>query len=867
VVRYRRLLMLSAGLLAAYVASAAAPFTSLLPRDVRPVHYALTVTPDAAALAFKAHADIDVQVLRATRSISVNALELTIDAVKVDARTASVKIDEDAQTATFSFDAPLSPGKHRLAIDYAGKIGTQPTGLFALDYTAGDAKRRALYTQFEPADARRMFPGWDEPGLKATFSLDVIVKESDGLAVSNMPVVSRTPLGDGRVRVAFAKSPKMSTYLLFFGLGDFERHAERRAGTEVAVITKRGDLPKAEYALAAGGEIVGWYNDYFGTPYPLPKLDLIAAPGQSQFFAAMENWGAIFYFERWLLLDPRISSVSDKQALYGTVAHEVAHQWFGNLVTMGWWDDLWLNEGFASWMGNRAVRQFHPEWNVDLQAVAAREAAIRLDARSSTHPVVQHIENPEALSQAFDSITYSKGSAVIRMLESYVGEEAWRTGVRNYIGQHAYGNTRSDDLWAAVGAAAGKPVTQIAHQFTLQPGVPLIRVEEAACAAGKTRLRLSQSQFQLDRQLKNARHWQVPVVASAGAASATLLVGPAPARTELSGCGPVVVNKGQKGYFRTLYSPAAFDAIAQHYATLDAVDQLGILSDAWALGLAAHQPAVDALNLLQSLPLEAPPEVWEQGAAIMQGLAGYLRDDAAAMGSLGQFAAKRFGPKLAQLGWASQPGEADNVSNLRNVLIAMLGLVGDPDVVNEARRRYEADVSSPIPGAQREAILGVVARNADRPTWERLHAQAKAETTPLIKSQLYDLLASPKDPYLAQAALALSLSGEPVETDAASIITRVAQWHPEMAFDFAAAHAEAVGAKVDGGARNRYIVGLAAESSDASLLPRLTAWAKSNVPRAAYRAADTVISGIRYFSTVKRERMPEIKAWLARQGT
>ncbi len=843
----------------------AAPFTTLLPRDVLPVHYALTLTPDTQALTFKGHVDIELQVLTATNRITLNALDLDFDAANVDRQAAKVSVDADAQTATFTLAEPLAPGAHRLAIDYSGRISTQPSGLFALDYTAGNAKSRALYTQFEPADARRVFPGWDEPGIKATFSLDAVLKESDGLALSNMPVTAREPLGDGRVRVRFGKSPKMSTYLLFFAAGAFDRQAEQRAGTEVAVVTKRGDLPKARFALDAAGDIVGWYNDYFGTPYPLPKLDLVAAPGQSQFFSAMENWGAIFYFERWLLLDPRISSVSDKQALYGTVAHEVAHQWFGNLVTMGWWDDLWLNEGFASWMGDRAVRQFHPEWNPALDAVQAREAAIRLDARSSTHPVVQHIENPDALNQAFDSITYSKGAAVIRMLEVYVGEEAWRAGVRDYIRKHAYGNTRSDDLWEAVGAAAGKPVTQIAHQFTLQPGVPLVKVGKVACRGGQTHARLSQGEFQLDRKTKAARQWQVPVAAAAGGESSTLLVSSKPVDAVVKGCGPLVVNHGQTGYFRTLYSPAAFQSLAQHYASLEAVDQLGIMADAWALGLTAQQPAADALDLLGSLPLEAPPEIWAQGAAIVTGLADYFRDDREATALLAKFAATRLGPKLAQLGWTATAGEADNVSNLRNALISTLGLVGDAAVVKEARQRFAADAVTPIPGAQREAILGVVAGNADKATWDKLHALAKAETTPLIKSQLYDLLAAAKDPQLAQAALDLSLSGEPVETDAASIISRVSVWHPELAFDFAVAHAQAVGEKVDAGARNRFIVGLAEQSSEASMMPRVSAWAKANIPAAAYRAADTVVSGIRYYSTVKRERMPEIKQWLARR--
>src|SRR5690606_32077123 len=241
-------------------------------------------------------------------------------------------------------------------------------------------------------------------------------------------------------------------------------------------------VDQARFALESSKDVLAEYNDYFGVKYPLPKLDNIAAPGRSQFFSAMENWGAIFTFEHTLLLDPAIANISDRQRIFSVAAHEIAHQWFGNLVTMAWWDDLWLNEGFATWMAARTTQKLHPEWNTHLYSVGGRESAMSLDAAVTTHPVVQHVETVEQASQAFDSITYQKGGAVIRMLEGYVGADAWREGVRNYMKTHAYGNTVSDDLWRAVQASAGKPILDIAHDFTLQPGVPLIRVASATCA-------------------------------------------------------------------------------------------------------------------------------------------------------------------------------------------------------------------------------------------------------------------------------------------------------------------------------------------------------------------------------------------------
>jgi aminopeptidase N len=423
--------------------------TTQLPRGVVPSHYDIALTPDAASGRFTARAVITVSVGKATSSITLNAADLSFNSVTAApaaggaAQTAKVSVDARAQTASFAFDKPLAPGLYRLALDYSGVIGTQAVGLFSLDYPGPDGKQqRALYTQFENSDARRMIPSWDEPGYKATFTLEATIPAGQ-MAVSNMPAASTTTLPDGRQKVSFAKSPKMSTYLLFFALGDFERATAKVEGTELGVVTRRGAIDQARFALDSSKDILREYNDYFGVRYPLPKLDNIAGAGRSQFFGAMENWGAIFTFEYALLFDPASSTQHDRQEIFATTAHEMAHQWFGDLVTMRWWDDLWLNEGFASWMESRMTARLHPEWNTQLGAVGSRDGAMQRDSVATTHPVVQHIETVEQANQAFDEITYQKGEAVIRMLEAYVGENAWRSGVRSYMKAHAYGNTAS----------------------------------------------------------------------------------------------------------------------------------------------------------------------------------------------------------------------------------------------------------------------------------------------------------------------------------------------------------------------------------------------------------------------------------------
>jgi len=469
-----------------------------------------------------------------------------------------------------------------------------------------------------------------DPGFAVDGVIEATVPAGQ-MAIGNMPVASRVDLGNGLARVKFQTTPKMSTYLVFFGLGDFERATATSDGTEIGVVTQKGKTDESAFALESGKAVLHEYNDYFGVPYPLPKLDNVASPGRAESTGAMENWGAIYTFEYWSLLDPSISTQDDRQEVFNTAAHEIAHQWFGNLVTMRWWDDLWLNEGFASWMSQRAQETMHPEWNPALFPVFARERAMALDAAASTHPVVRHIETVEQAAQAFDAITYEKGEAVIRMLEGWIGPDAWRGGVRRYIKAHAYGNAVSDDLWRSMESAApDKPVTAIAHDFTLQSGVPLIRVDEASCRNGDTEVRLTQAEFTKDRPHKTPLRWRVPVTAQTlGGASARMLVSGGDVNFSVPGCGTLVVNAGQRGYYRTLYAPAPFGAIRRGADRLDPVDALGVLGDTYALGLAGLQPVTDFLDLATAMPTDADPYLWAAITGKLGELNAYYRGDAA----------------------------------------------------------------------------------------------------------------------------------------------------------------------------------------------------------------------------------------------
>ena len=847
--------------------------TTQLPRDVRPTNYDVEIVPHAERLAFDGKVRINLDVLKPTRSITLNAVDMAFSSVRLGRAQGQdlvpkVAMDAAAQTATFTFDRELAPGSYLLSIDYSGKIGTQANGLFALDYPTASGNKRALYTQFENSDARRLIPSWDEPSLKATFHLAVTAPAGQ-MVVSNMPAASTHDLGDGRRLTVFAPTPKMSTYLLFMAVGDFDRTTLSDNGVEIGVIAQKGKVDQARFALESGRDVLREYDDYFGVKYPLPKLDNIAAPGRSQFFSAMENWGAIFTFEYALLLDPATSNVFDRQTVFSTAAHEIAHQWFGDLVTMRWWDDLWLNEGFATWMEGRTMARLHPEWDTSgADAVYTSRGAMGGDAYATTHPIVQHVASVEQASQAFDGITYGKGSAVIAMLEDYIGADAWRNGVRSYMHRHAYGNAVTDDLWREMEAAApGRQFVQVAHDFTLQPGVPLIRAS-SLCVDGQTVVHLEQGEYSIDRPDKTPLHWRVPVSLRAGAGAVVKVLVDGQADARLPGCdAPVLVNAGQHGYFRTLYAPAQFKALAANFARLPVVDQLGVMMDASALGAIGRQPESDSLDLALQVPQGAAPELWQMVVGALGGLDDLYKDDKPRQQAVRAFVIARLAPKFRELGWDNRPDDSSAVKQLRGSLISVLGELGDAEVLAEARHRFDpflADPSSLSPDLRR-TVLGLVARNADAATWDRLHALAGAETSSMLRAQYYNLLAMPRDKALAQRALDMALTDEPGATLSAGMIAGVSRQHPELAFDFAAAHREQVDARVDTTSLPRYYPGLGAASTQPEMIDKIRAFAERYIAPGSRRDAERTINAIQTRIKLRQERRPKIDAWLRQQ--
>jgi len=844
-----------------------------LPRTAIPHHYALSVTPHADKLAFDAAVAIDLEVIKPTAELVLNAADLQLSSASLTpaaggaAIAARISIDADAQTATLAFPSAIAPGAYRLDIAYSGKINTQANGLFALDYKdPAGAARRAIFTQFEPADARRFVPSWDEPDYKATWQLSAVVPAAE-MAVSNMPAERTDALPGGVKRVTFAPTPPMSSYLLFFGAGDFGRIKKMAGNTEVGIVMGRGNESKAQTALDAEAQILPYYNDYFGVAYPLPKLDNVAGPGQSQFFSAMENWGAIFTFERVLLDDPAVTTENERQAIFGTEAHEMAHMWFGDLVTMAWWDDLWLNEGFASWMANKATQHFHSDWGAEFGTVRAREGAMGQDSLVTTHPIVQQVRTVEQANQAFDGITYSKGQAVISMLEGYASPAVWQKGIQGYVRAHQYQNTRTDDLWQAVEQAGATGLTEMAHDFTIQPGVPLIRAGAARCEAGRTAITLVQDEFSVDRKPGSFAplSWHVPVrAATIGGTPVTVVTQGRETRLTAPGCGPLLLNSGQTGYYRTLYQPAAAEALRASFARLDPVDQYGLVEDQSSLSFAGYQPIGIALDFVSAIPADAAPELIALGLGNWSGLYRTFDGDAATQQQIAAIIAQRYGPVLDRIGLVPSAGEKPSVATLRPNLIASLGQIRDARVMAEANRLFAALQSNPdaVPGGLKRTWLGIIATNADLATWERLHQMAKNASSATERQNLYSLLGSAEDEALAKRALDLALTDEPGKTVSAGVIGAVARRHPELALEFVMSHWDQVSRFVDATSQSRFVARLASASHKAETIDKLQAYANAHIAASSRKPIDQAVNVIKVRLATEPRIKSQVRAWL-----
>jgi aminopeptidase N len=831
----------------------AVPTRQVLPDDVVPTHYDLSLVPDATALTFTGKVAITVDVAKSTDDVVLNAVGLKLEHVQLEnGATAVVSLEEPLGRAKLHFPAPLQPGKHVVTIDYDAKILRETLGFFAMDYASATGTKRTLATNFEPAHARKLLPCWDEPGRKATFTVTVDIAKDD-VAVSNMPVAETKPLSAALKRVRFAESPRMSTYLLFVGIGDFERIHQAVDGVDVGVVVKRGDTARATYALEQAVGLLHYYNEYFGIRYPLPKLDLVAAPGVIQ-GGAMENWGAIFYSQSTLLFDPTRSTEADRQRVFLVVSHEMAHQWFGDLVTMAWWDNLWLNEGFARWMQTYAADQLHPEWQTGLQAMRIFEEGKGADSVPSTHPVVQEVLTAEQADQAFDNITYDKGAAVINMLSAYVGHDKFRDGVRQYMHEHAYGNTVDSDLWSIMQKVVGKPILAIEKDFTSQVGVPLVRVTSSASGVQLTTGRFVDDPDTLEGQVP--QKWRLPLdvaTVGSGAPRSLLLEG----ESTVSGAAPLLVNAGQNGYARVLYD-GSFDSLAAQMGKLGAFDQLGLLNDAYNLGISRYARTDRLMTLFAALPADANPVVWNRVVALLVALDHRYAASPERAAYRG-FAAKLLAPVLAHIGTAPVQGESSNAAVLRESMLEAQADFGDTNVVARARKMRAGHSGT---SAEQRAALSIVGSGADAATFDELLAEARNTADPLEKEHLFVALAGVGDDALARRMVDVALSTDVTPGANSMLLDSLAVKHPDMVWQAVAPKLDSPQLPLDKTERWSLAGSIAGSSANLERIADVEAYAAHSVPAEARRPLVSAEARIRRNHRIQSEVLPELNAWL-----
>lgn len=822
-----------------------------LPKPVVPREYAIRVMPDVAKLTFTGSETVKLEAHSAVHELVLNAAEMQVSDALLDQKPLTINANEKEEIVTLRADGEIASGEHTLTLNFAGKINQRGAGLYAATYQeqGTGAKKTMLGTQFEATDARRLFPCWDEPSFRARFQLTAIVPENWS-AFSNMPVEAETKVAGGK-ELRFGATPPMASYLNVFVAGELDRIESQVGPTKIGVVTTKGKGEMGRYALESTAQILRFYNDYFGIPYPLPKLDQIAVPGG--FGGAMENWGGITYYESGLLFDPQNSSSETKQNIYAVIAHEMAHQWFGDLVTMAWWDNLWLNEGFASWMGSKSTAKFNPQWEVwnrrSVQRDPARrtgapkETAMEGDARSTTHPIQQPINNEAEANSAFDDITYRKGQSFLRMLESFLGDDVFRDGIRRYMAAHKYSNSTTADLWNALGQASGKAVAEIAAGWTEQPGFPLVNVRRDE--SGK--ILLNQERFAVHFPNPPPLEWKIPLTYSLVGQPKPMTVLMTTKEMELPPFDPkeknrpVKLNVGGTGNYRVQYDEALWKQLLQEVPRFSSPDRFNLLADSWALVEANRAPLVGYLDLVGRIgPTTASAES-EQVVNTLDSIDRlFIRTPK--RDAFQKYARSILRPAFDKLGWEPKRGESPPSAMLRGELIETLGRLNDADIVAECRSRFQKFVTEKpsLSPDLRGAVLNVVGRYADEPTWSKLHDLGFKTTSIEEKGRFYGALAEAVDPRLAAKTLQIALTDELPSSRAIFLVGKVAREseHPEIALQFAQAHKKELMAKTDALGMNSFLPGLFTFFSDESRIAELETYARTNLPPDAARDVD-----------------------------
>lgn len=803
-----------------------------LSKDVVPSHYALALELDPALDTFRGRVEITLRVHRPVSAIEVHAHELEAESASLrgaaGVRALGVAARPESQTWVLApgDGAVIAPGVYRLGVVYRGVVHRSAEGLYRADYTHQGQPQRTLATQLEAIYARTLFPGFDEPAFRAVFELTV--RAPDGLDVlSNMPRRGAPQRRAGVLEHRFAPTPPMPSYLVAVAVGAFDVLEGRSGRLPLRVLTAPGKRELGRYALDVSRQVVPFYTRYFRQPYVLPRLDQLAVP--STRWGAMEDWGLISYAEDDLLYDPATSSPQTQRDVFIVVAHEIAHQWFGNLVTAASWNEIWLNEAFATWLAEKAADRFNPDWQMPLNRRKPIDRAMLRDASDATRAIRSGPVSEARVSDVFDEITYQKGGAVLSMLEQWIGADAFQRGLAAYIAQRKLSNATAGDLWFHIGRASGRDVTSVAASWTDQPGFPLVRVR-SRCEAGETVLELAQQRFGFDAGARaSAQHWQIPLRVARGGRHVSLLQTLPAQSFRLPGCGsePLVLNAGGAGFYRVAYDAREREALQRAYARLAAPDQVTLLSDSFALAQAGELPFGAYFDLLARVP-----GVRGAGRDTLAALAGdhlVQLDEALAgtpaQGPLRGAARALLGPELARLGWWPRPGDSAEALALRANLIERLARFDAADVVEQALRGFDAEAGggSALPASIRAAVVRAAGMHADRVRFDTLVARLKAAAGEEDRWLFAGALAGGRDETRAAELLRLALADGLAPNIATSIPGMVARHSPfgAMAYRFTAENWAALAARAGRGGRAWLLPGAAEGFNDRDDAARL----------------------------------------------
>ena len=674
-----------------------------LDRNVVPSAYRIFLTPDLDAATFAGRVEIDVIINEAASAFTLHAIELTLGAASVSSdgttcRSTEPTFDETYETATFAFDDALPSGAATIEIAFTGILNDQLHGFYRSTFNdASGTTHTIATTQFEHSDARRAFPCWDEPSFKATYQVNLTVP-SHLAAYSNSPEISNTDLGNGQRTVSYAPTMKMSTYLVAFIVGPFEETAPLDVnGTPLRIVYPIGKGHLTELALESGAFALRFFAEYFDIHYPGDKLDMVAIPDFA--FGAMENLGCITYRETALLVDPASASLAEMQRVATVVAHEIAHMWFGDLVTMEWWEGIWLNEAFATFMEVLCTNALRPQWKMWVGFGVDRDAALQIDGLHSTRPIEYEVISPDDTRGMFDILTYEKGGSVLRMLEQYLGEETYRDGIRHYLRKHSYANTVTTDLWDALEETSGQPVRKMMNTWILQGGHPLVTLEDNE---------LHQQPFSYAKPRGASAigsSWLIPVLTrslNGGPTSRHLL---ADQPLKVIDESPVVLNAGGSGVFRSRYGASELAAIAPRIDELEELERATLVADSWASLFAGQIEWDGFLDIAKGLGDQDEPTPWGTVATAVDWVNRAL--DADQREAFVGVVRNLFAPQFARLGWDALAGESELTPQMRAVVLGALGTIGrDDSIRGEAVKRFEANA---MDGDLARTILRIVA--------------------------------------------------------------------------------------------------------------------------------------------------------------